>query len=612
MIEDHNGEWWLATREGLYRFPKVNRLEELGRVRPLAVYTTRDGLAGNDVTRLFEDSRGDVWIATFAPGREVLTRWDRETGRFHRYSEGDGLPELNAVTAFCEDSAGSLWIGFRDSGVARYREGRFTMFTVKDGIPEGWVMAIHLDRVGRLWISASSERGGLCRVDDPNAEHPRFKVYSAQDGLASNNVRMLTEDLQGRIYADTIRGVDRLDPQTGLVKHYTIADGLSAETLYSVFGDRHGRVWFGTFQGLSQITPGPDRPTTPPPVFISRLLIAGVDHPLSVFGESEVASSELNSNQNQIQIDYFGLSFAAGGALGYRYRIEGLSRDWSAPSRQRTINLSLSPGRYRFLVEAIASDGTRSPTPAEVSFTILSPVWRRWWFIASAVTLAGLLAFLVERYRVARLLELERVRTRIATDLHDDIGASLSRIAILSEVAKQQTAGGRKEIGGTLTEVADSARGLVDSMSDIVWSIDPRRDNLKDVVQRVRGFASDVLEPNRIEWELDAPPDIENIKLPPEERRHLFLIFKEAINNVARHSGCTLVRLSLAISDRRLTADINDDGRGFDAGELSSSSRGGNGLVNMRRRAAEVGGDVDIDSAPGRGTHISFRFPLKK
>jgi signal transduction histidine kinase len=320
----------------------------------------------------------------------------------------------------------------------------------------------------------------------------------------------------------------------------------------------------------------------------------------------------LDSSQNQIQIDYFGLSFASGGPLEYRFRIEGLDRDWSGPTRQRTINLSLSPGKYRLLVEAITSDGTRSPAPAEVTFTILSPVWQRWWFIVLALTSGGLLVYLFERYRVGRLLELERVRTRIATDLHDDIGASLSRIAILSEVAKRQTEAGRKEIAGTLTEVADSARGLVDSMSDIVWSIDPRKDNLEDVVQRVRQFASDVLEAKQIEWEMDVPPGIEHIKLPPEGRRHLFLIFKEAITNAARHSGCRSARLSLAIADNRLTAEISDDGRGFDVESPGPSSRGGNGFANMKKRAAEIAGVLAIDSAAGHGTRIRFTFPLKR
>jgi signal transduction histidine kinase/streptogramin lyase len=611
VIKDHKGEWWVATREGLYRFPRVNSFEDLARARPLAVYTKRDGLVGNDVTRLFEDSRGDIWIATFVPDREVLTRWERATGRFHRYSDREGLPTQSTVTAFGEDSA-DLWIGFRDSAVARYRDGRFTVFTPKDGLPAGDTQSILADRAGRIWFGFSTERGGLCRVDDPTAEHPRFKVYTAKDGLASNIVRRLAEDHRGRIYADTVKGVDRFDPETELVKHFTIADGLAAQNLYSAFGDRQGHVWFGTFHGLSRITPGPERTTTPPPVFINRFRIGGVDHPLSVFGESRVVGPELDSSQNQIQVDYFGLSFAAGGALDYRYRIEGLDQEWSEPTPQRTVNLSLAPGTYRFVVEAIAPDGTKSASPAELSFTILSPIWQRWWFIALVLMLAGLLVSVFERYRVARLLELERVRTRIATDLHDDIGASLSRIAILSEVAKQQTETGRKEIAGTLTEVADSARELVDSMSDIVWSIDPRKDNLKDVLQRVRGFASDVFEAKHIEWQLDVSPDIEGLKLPPEERRHLLLFFKEAINNVSRHSNCSHARLGVAIRDHQLTTEISDDGRGFDPDELSISTRGGNGLGNMQRRAAEVGGEIDIDSAPGRGTLIRFSFPLKR
>jgi signal transduction histidine kinase len=220
-----------------------------------------------------------------------------------------------------------------------------------------------------------------------------------------------------------------------------------------------------------------------------------------------------------------------------------------------------------------------------------------------AALMIGGIAYATYRYRLAQPLKVERVRTRIATDLHDDIGASLSRMAMLSEVVKQHSGGSQTQDNELLTEIADSARGVVDSMSDIVWSIDPRRDDLQNLVQRLRQFASEVLEAKSIDWELRAPPEVMNLKLDPEDRQHLFLIFKEGINNVVRHShGAKSVTLSIRVEGRYLVGELNDDGCGFTPKhpeEERARGRGGNGLPNMRSRAEQSGGRLEIISSQG-------------
>jgi ligand-binding sensor domain-containing protein len=191
---DRTGQWWFLTVEGLYRFAPSRRLQQLTHQRPQAIYTSRDGLAADSAFRLFEDSRGDIWVSTSVPGTGLagLARWDRATDTFHAYSEADGLPPANPPSAFCEDRSGALWIGFYLGGLARYEAGGFTLFTVADGVPAGGIHALHLDRAGRLWVA--SIQGGLGRLDDLAAEHPRFIHYTIADGLSSNNVRCLTED----------------------------------------------------------------------------------------------------------------------------------------------------------------------------------------------------------------------------------------------------------------------------------------------------------------------------------------------------------------------------------------------------------------------------------
>jgi ligand-binding sensor domain-containing protein/signal transduction histidine kinase len=603
LLQDRAGEWWIATSEGLLRFPKTERLEQLARAQPIAHYTRKDGLADNNVTYLFEDSRGDIWIASFSPTEEVLTRWERDSGKFYRYSDRDGLPPFNAVTCFCEDASNNLWIGFRNGGLARYREGRFSLLTAEAGLPTGKIHKIVSDQAGRLWLA--TDLGGLIRIDDPSSENLHLIAYTTAEGLSSNLAYCLTYDDQGRIYIGMPLGIDRLDPTTGQIKRYTAADGLPGGPLVA-YRDRVGDLWFGTAKGVVRLIPEPELPTRLPPVFISGVRVAGVPQTVSDFGEASVPELELGPNQNQIQIDFFGLSFAVGETLRYQYKLEGASQDWSAPTSERSVNLSLSPGTYRLLVRALSADGTMSQTPASVSFIILRPIWQRWWFVTVAAIVLALAAYALYRYRVARLIELERVRTRIATDLHDDIGSNLSLIAMVSEVAKNQASKDSPEIIERLALVARTSRQSVDAMSDIVWAVNPKRDHLHDLTERMRRFASDTFTARDIEFQFSTPGASQDVKLGADLRRQVYLIFKESVNNIAKHSGCSEAEIDVSISGGQLILKLRDNGKGFDI-ESASNGYGGNGLVSMRRRAESVGGKLEIVSGQGAGTTTTLK-----
>lgn len=616
---DSHGDWWVATTQKVFRYSGVRRAEELAGRQPSAVYSASDGLVSDRAYHIFEDSRGDIWISTFPDAKQFgLTRWERSTGKFYAYLKKDGLPETACASSFAEDAAGNLWFGFNDGIMARYRAGHFTTFGKEDGVPQGTITSLYTDRSGRLWITSSGS--GLARLEDPAAERPSFKHYTIADGLTSNNIRCLTEDLFGNIYVGTVRGVNRLSPETGRIKYYGTGDGLASDFVSAAYRDRTGVIWFGTFSGLSKLVPEPDAPSRPPPILIAGLRIAGEDYPVSPLGQAAVFVPDRSASQNNVQIDFFSIGAGSSDSTGYQYKLEGVDKDWSPLTSSRSVTFAnLSPAAYRFLVRAVNGDGVVSEQAASVSFRVLRPIWQRWWFLALAGLLLISLAYLLYRYRVAQLLRVERVRTRIASDLHDDIGASLSRVAILSEIVKLQTEGagngGHNQSAPLLTEIADSARGLVDSMSDIVWSIDPRRDDLHQVVVRVRQFASDVLEARGIEWDFQVAPEVEKLKLDPEQRRHLYLIFKEGLNNVVRHAGeVSQVLLSIELVGHQLVGEIRDDGQGFvpkPAGERQSNGRGGNGLPNMRARAEQVGGRLEVESAPGAGTRLRLQLPLK-
>ncbi|MEW6212087.1 MAG: two-component regulator propeller domain-containing protein [Acidobacteriota bacterium] len=608
-LQDQDGEWWLPTGHGLVRYPKVDHVGQLAATPPKAIYTTRDGLVSNDVTRLYQDSRGDIWIATFSEARGGITRWERATENFHHYGEADGLPPRTpAPLAFSEDRAGSLWIAVGDiDALARFSNGRFTLFTSEHGVPAGKIYDLYLDHRGRLWIASTT--GGLGRLDDPSAAQPRFITYTTAQGLSSNSINCITEDRYGRLYVGTRRGLDRLDPATGRVKPFTVADGLiSGEVLVS-FRDRKGDLWFGGKDGLSRLSPQPDPPRSPPPVLITGLSIGGETHHISALGEAEIASVELGPDKNQIQIDFVALGFSPGEGLRYQYKLEGASEDWSPMADQRTVNFArLASGRYRFLVRAVNADGVMSENPASFSFSILPPIWQRWWFIAIVAALVGVIAYALYSYRVRRLLELERVRTRIASDLHDDIGANLTKIGILSEVVRQQAHGLDNQMAEPLSSIARISRESVASMSDIVWAINPKRDTLRDLTRRMREFAGEILANHDIEFELRAPSSETYLKLGADVRRTVFLIFKEAVNNIVRHSDCDKADIELRVEGSLLVLDVSDDGKGFDA----TREAVGNGLASMRSRAASMGGEVEINSRNPSGTRVTLRLPVKQ
>jgi ligand-binding sensor domain-containing protein/signal transduction histidine kinase len=611
-IQDRTGEWWIPGGAGLYRFPRVSHIEQLQHIPPKAIYSTRDGLAGDDVFRLFEDSRGDIWIGRRTPTSVVVTRWDRATGAFHRYSDADGLPAFNRISSFAEDRAGSVWIGFWNGGLARYRDGRFALFTEADGAPHRAIAELHVDAAGRLWIGSSQP--ALTVVDTPDAERPRFIPYPSARSSFGDSVGCITEDAQGRLYLCLPSGrVARLDPATGRVWPYSTPDGLSGPDLNVAFRDRDGGLWFGSYNGLFRLVPGPDRPPSTPVVLIASLRVAGESYVTSDLGESTIARFELQPNQNQLHFDFFGLGGSPGNRVRFQYRLEGADKDWNAPTDQREVNYaSLSPGRYRFVVRAVGGDGALSQNPATVEFTILRPVWQRWWFQSSAALALVVVVFAAHKRRVVRLVALERVRMRIAADLHDDIGGSLSRISIQSEVARREAAASGESPVRQLEEIAQSARGLVDALADVVWSVDPRRDDLASLMRRLREYADDVLVGSGVRWTYTASPNLDHVKLDPQARRHLFLLLKEAITNVVRHACARSASLAIDLARRELRVELRDDGRGFtpDAPVCAADSDR-HGLSSMRARAAGLGASISIESSPAAGTCVSLRMPLR-
>ena len=552
--------------------------------------------------RLYNDERGVLWMA----------KGDRNIYRLDLYGNGALTVESFPTDAdypvvythMIGDGAGGLWLGMVEK-IGRLRDGRYSSVEPSAGLPETDPRAFFLDSRGWLWVGLRYK--GVSITQEPAADNPTFVNYSHEQGqLSSNAVRSIAEDRAGRIYFGTDRGLDRFDPNSNQWTHFTTRDGLAGNAISKVLRDRNGFIWIASEGSISRFDPRKEKEATPPAaVYFIRLQIAGEEVRLAESGADIIPPRELAAMQNNLTIAFVAPNYQDVNKLLYQYKLEGVDTDWSAPTQQRSVTFGqLAAGKYRFLVRAVRQNGVTSSQPAVFEFRILRPIYLRWWFIAASLLLTALAIYSLYRARIVRLLEMERTRTRIATDLHDDIGANLTRIALLSEVANQQP--GNDKVKTLLPSIADIARESVASMNDIVWAISPEHDSLLDLTRRMRRHAEEVFALRDIDLAFTAPTADSDLKLSVGTRRDLLLIFKEAVNNAARHSLCTKVEIEFRCDHSGLNLKIKDDGQGFDPAVLS----GGHGLRSMQRRAAALGGTLTIQSIAG--TTVEFALPLRK
>jgi signal transduction histidine kinase/ligand-binding sensor domain-containing protein len=614
LTPDASGGLWLGSAAGIWRFPKVT---QPGSLRQVAKRFWQAPTAMGEVVRLFADSRGEIWVSSLGnqtPGsgakdKTYLARWDRGTGRFSAVPQVERLGR-GAPSAFAEDPYGNLWIGFSSGGLARLRGEAVDLFVPGPGVPSGGINDLFVDSRQRLW--AASAYGGVIRVDDLNAARPRSLPFTTSQGLSSDRVLCVTEDRRGTIYLGHGKGVDRLDPESGRIRTLTTADGLPSSVVSVAYRARDGSLWFGTPAGPARYLPDVPHAEAPPPVFLSGLRLDGVPKPVPPLGVRSLAGFRLPASHDQVEIRFTGISFAYGAGLRYQYRLEGSAAGWSEPQAERSVLLgNLAPGDYRFLVRAVTPDNVVSPVPATVSFTLLRPLWQRWWFVALAATAAALAGWTLHRAQLTRMLELERVRARIAADLHDDLSSSLSRISILSELVRRRIADPEAVEATLLDQIGDTARELMETIGDIVWAIDARRDDLESLLARIRRFAGDLLEARGVSVLFAAPEGAAGISLRPEAKRELYLVLKEAVHNAARHARAKEVCIEVAEARGELVAEVRDDGVGFAAGAPGQAgARSGHGLSNIRARAAKLGAKLSVDSAPGAGTRVRLSLRL--
>jgi signal transduction histidine kinase len=483
------------------------------------------------------------------------------------------------VQALLPEADGSVWVGTSAGGLMRIWQGVRSSVTRLHGLPDDSIFQFLADEAGQLWCG--SPRGlfrvslrELNEVADGRAERVAVFTYGRSDGLADFPFSNVASPANCRA--------------------------------------RDRRFWFATAKGAVAFRPDAlpvNREV--PPVVIEDVLVNG-----SPVGPRDGAS--FSSRTEQFQFQFTALSFTAPDKVRFRHRLDGADEDWvDAGNNRRAVYSRLKPGAYRFQVIAANNDGVWNTRGAAHSFTVQPVFWQTRWFPVLVVGflmagLAGAFRFATVRRlrrRLARLHEqhaLEQERTRIAQDIHDELGASLTQIGMLANFAGRSV-DRPNEVAADLKKITDTAHEAVRAMDAIVWAINPQNNSLENFAAYVSRFAESFLPPAGIRFRFDAPADLPAHALGTEQRHQLFLVVREALNNVVRHAQAREVWLRLAAQEGRFVVSIEDDGRGLPATEPDPGS---DGLANMRQRIESIGGIFTVDSQPAAGTRIKIQLPL--
>ncbi|GAB3841760.1 sensor histidine kinase [Hymenobacter jeollabukensis] len=611
VLPDRAGRLWVGTRsKGLtYLDPATGRFRRF-RHNP----ADPTSLSDDNVRCVYEDRQGRIWVGT----EGGLNLIDPVSGRcaVYRNNPHDSLSlSGNYVRCVYQDRRGRLWVGIGGGGLSQFdsRTGHCRAFRARRDDPHSlstdFVRCMLEDEQGRLWLG--TEGGGLsCLID---AERGRFENYGEADGLPNNVIYGMALDAQQHLWVATNKGIARFTPRTKEFRTYDTRDGLPQDehNAGAYWRGRDGRLFFGGGNGLVAFQPAAVRfNAEPPPVVLTGFRKFNRWATL----DTSITASRLltiNPRDNFFSIEFAALNYRLSDKNRFAYKLENFNEKWiDAGTQRQATYTNLDPGTYVFRVRAANNDGVWNNVGASLRLVVEPPWYQTWWFRILASWLVFGLLFLAYRVRVSQLLALERVRHNIARDLHDDMGSTLSSISILSQLARtHQQRGNAEQSSQLLDQIGDSSRRMLDSMDDIVWAINPAHDSMESVTSRMRSFASDVLEARGIDFIFKVAPEVTEHRLPMRARREFFLMFKEAVNNLAKYSKAEFARITLDYDNRSLVLRVEDDGVGFDP--KAPAQGGGNGMTNMRSRAAAIKAHLTIDTAPGEGTRLELRVPLK-
>ena len=601
VLAGRDGSVWWGAGPALYQWRN-------GRL--ISHYSDTAWLLGDRVWSLCEDVAGGMWVGTYNGKLGLLKQ-----GRFTPVKGLSGKP----VTALAQERDGTLWIGSLGGGLARLQGGKLTGFTTRDGLQSDLIRTLCLEAGGTLWIG--TDGGGLNRW-----AAGRMDGFTTRQGLLDDIVLQILEDDDGSLWLGCNRGICRVSKRvlndvaagkTASVHplNFGIPDGMASEECIGNFGavlkTRAGLLCFATAKGIVTIDPRQQSHLAPlPAALLEDVLVDKQKMP-----SAPARDGTIPAGRHSFDFHFTGIGFDAPERIQFRYWLQGMDPGWTEWSDIRVAHYSyLPPGSYRFRVQACNLNGQFDEPGAGVAFAVLPFFWQRPWFAALLVfALVGLIAAgirLVERRRYrARLRRIEseqameRERVRIARDLHDELGSSLTYISMSITDIGQSRETSAESLKQRVARISAFAVRTARALDEIVWAVNPRNDSLRSLVEYLTQLARELFENTEVHCRFQVDGNLPELPLPPEMRHHLFLVVKEALNNALKHAHATEVSLAARTEGSDIVISVTDNGAGFDLAAVSARSER-NGLPNMRQRIESLGGKFSLETAPGRGTVI--------
>jgi len=621
VFVDRTGQVWAGGTSEVTNKPPLLRL----RGDHFEQLAGPEALTG-EVWAMLQDRRGVLWVGT----QVGLACWN--SGGWKMFTTHEGLSS-DYIRAIADDNEGNLWIGTERGGLNRLRDGQFTIFRRqdKDGLPSDNVSSLLVDGQGVLWAGTSS---GLARYYQGH-----WTTYSTRQGLSSDRIGYLVEDGLGYLWIGSNGGLMRVPKQA--LNDFANAHGSRASVPCRIFGrldglptsecssgsqpggcrTKGGKLYLPTISGLVTVDPARLLPNTnPPPVVIEGVLVDGELTNPDHLRAPPLQSVTVPAGKESLEILFSSLTLSAPEKGSFKYLLEGHEKSWNehAGSIRYANYTKLPPGHYTFRVQACNEDGVWNEKGAALAVIVLPPFWQTWWFLsASALLLLSMIigsVHYVSTQKLQRQLALmrqqealEKERSRIARDLHDQLGANLTQVALLGEMAEADK-NMPEEIEAHARQISQTARDTTHALDEIVWTVNPSNDTLDGLINYVCKYAQEYLAIAGLKYRLEVPPQLPQLPISPELRHNVFLAAKEAVNNVVKHAQASSAWLRLQLHPERFVLEIEDDGRGLPE---SATKKGRNGLRNMRKRMEDIGGQFEVAPRPEGGTTVRLIAPLK-
>jgi len=594
LIDSENRLWLSSDLRNILLFELKNNNHKPTTLMKQKVPDIFSTMKDEALLTAYEDKQKRLWFSFAHKGLVLLRVVD--IGLINFFGEGYKLPG-NEIRAIYQDSRNQIWIGGWQEGISVFNPEKFETplnspnkrITTVNGLPDNMIRTISEDDSGNIWVG--TRHNGLIIF---NTDYKNTQRITMKEGLLSNSIWKIVKGPENKIWLITDSGIEQIDG-TSLRVIPTRKDFLISG-LYSLI-NWNNKIWvFNDSEKLIIFEHSVSgKKMVYPPVEISKIFVNG--NPVN--GNDFL---NLSFTQNNLTFEFTALSFRDEKAVRYQYRLIGATEDWTEPMEHHFVSFaSLSPGEYTFEVRAINGEGIVSNSPAAFSFVIAPPFWRQWWFILLIGILLSGIIYLVFRSRIKRLLELEKLRLRIASDLHDDVGTNLSSMFLSTQIMEKKFSldNSEKEY---LVQLRSTTSKTQELLREIVWLLNPSNDTSENLILRLKSIAAEILKD--INYSFYSDENVFPEKLSIEFKRNFILIFKESLQNIIKHSLATNVTIELKRDKNAGLIKISDDGKGFDINKIKK----GNGLSNLNNRADAINGKLKIESIEGSGTTVSLRF----